>query len=59
MAKALGGYRPLNGHRYPQPDQPQLKRLRISEQCWRTAPNTQSRSVGNVFLLPPLILDAP
>ena len=38
MAKALGGYRPLNGHRYPRPDQPRLKHLRVSELCWRTAP---------------------
>ena len=28
MAKALGGYRPLSGHRYPRPDQPRLKRMR-------------------------------
>jgi len=36
MAKALGGYRLLNGHRYPRPDHPRLKRLLISELCWRT-----------------------
>ena len=33
MAKAPGGYRLLNGHRYPRPDKPRLKRLRISELC--------------------------